>query len=152
MNKKYIVELTADERRELTGMISRGKAPARKLTHARILLKADVGSGRKVWTDEAISAALEVSVPTVERVRQAFVTESLEAALSPRPSKKARPRKIGGRQEAQLITIACSTPPQGQGRWTLQLLADRMVELRIVDSISHETVRQTLKKTNLSLG
>lgn len=141
--KTYIVTLTNDERETLNKLISAGKGAARRIAHARILLKADQG-----LTDEAIIEAVEVSRSTVERVRKRFVEEGLEAALDPRRPEKPRQRKLDGRQEAQLIALACSAPPPGRARWTLCLLADKMVELEYVDSLSYETVRRTLKKTN----
>jgi len=146
--KKYIVTLTDEERETLLKIISAGKGAARRIAHARILLKADQG-----LTDEAIAEAVDVSRPTVERVRKRFVEEGLEAALDPRrPEKPPRPRKLDGRQEAQLIALACSKPPAGRVRWTLCLLADKMVELKYVDSLSYETVRRTLKKTRSNRG
>lgn len=148
MIKKYIVTLTEDERRDLMALISAGKGAARRLAHARILLKADQGPDGPGWMDDAIAAALEVSRPTIERVRKRFVEEGLEAALHPRPPARAYRRKLDGAQEARLIALACGTPPAGQVRWTLRLLADTLVTLEIVEDISHETVRQVLKKTN----
>jgi len=141
--KKYIVTLTDTERQTLKALTSTGRGAARRLAHARILLKADQG-----LTDEAIAQAVEVSRPTVERVRKRLVEESLEAALDPRRTGRPRARRLDGHQEAQLIALACSVPPAGQLRWTLRLLAEKMVELEYVDSLSYETVRRTLKKTN----
>ncbi len=143
MRKKYIVTLTESEREALREIISTGKGAARRLAHARILLKADQG-----LTDEAIVEAVEVSRPTVERVRRRLVEEGMDSALHPNKPDKPRLRKLDGRAEAHLIALACSGPPQGQVRWTLRMLADRMVELEYVDSLSYETVRRTLKKTN----
>lgn len=152
MNKKYRVELTPEQRSMLETHIRSGSAPARTQTHARILLKADCGPSGPAWTDEAISIACEVSRPTVERVRRAFVTKGLDAALQrKRPDGPPR-RKLDGAQEAQLIAITCSPAPEGQERWTLALLADKLVELKVVESIARETVRSTLKKTNSSPG
>ena len=148
MAKRYRVTLTQPERQELQQLISRGKADARKLAHARILLQADESPGGPRRTDEQIAAALDTSTRTVERVRERFVEQGLEAALLPRPSKRVYARKLDGRQEAKLIALACSKPPAGKARWTLRLLADEMVELEVVDSLSHETVRQALKKTS----
>ena len=148
MAKRYRVTLTQPERQELEQLISRGKADARKLAHARILLQADESPGGPRRTDDQIAAALDTSTRTVERVRERFVEQGLEAALLPRPSKRVYARKLDGRQEAKLIALACSKPPAGKARWTLRLLADEMVELDVVDSLSHETVRQTLKKTS----
>jgi transposase len=144
--KKYIVTLSEAERTMLDGLIGKGKAAARKLTHGRILLKADVSSGGPGWSDQEISAALEVSTGTVQRIRQLLVEEGLEAALNPRPAARPRPWKLDGVGEAHLIALACSEPPAGQARWTLRLLAEQMVELAYVDTLSHETVRQVLKK------
>ena len=146
MAKRYRVTLTAQEREALDGMISRGKADARKLAHARVLLQADASEGGPDWTDTRIAEAVRVSVRTIGRVRQRFVEEGLAAALLPRPSPRVYARKLDGAQEAKLGAVACSGPPEGKKRWTLRLLADRMVELEIVSELSHETVRQTLKK------
>ena len=148
MAKRYRVTLTHEEREQLRLMISRGKGDARKLAHARILLQADEAEGGRRRTDEQIASALDASTRTVERVRERFVEQGLEAALLPRPSKRAYARKLDGRQEARLITLACSKPPAGKARWTLRMLAEEMVELEVVDSLSHETVRQALKKTS----
>ena len=123
-----------------------GKADARKLAHARVLLQADASDGGPDWTDTRIAEAVRVSVRTIERVRQRFVEEGLEVALMPRPSPRVYARKLDGAQEAKLVALACSEPPGGKRRWTLRLLAERMVELEIVSELSHETVRQTLKK------
>jgi transposase len=147
MYKTYRVKLVDEERAYLESLLSAGKAAARTLTHARILLKADQGPAGPSWTDEAIAEAFEVNRSTVERVRQRCVEEGFDAALRPRPSRQLRLRKLDGAQEAQLVTLACSPAPDGRDRWTLQLLADRLVELEVVDSISYETVRRTLKKT-----
>ena len=152
MKKKYIVTLTAEERRMLQEMLSRGKAAARKLTHARILLKADAADGGPNWNDGTIAEGLEVGRATVERVRKEFVEEGLEAALERRKPRRQYRRKLDGDGEAHLVALACQKPPEGRSRWTLQLLADRMVELKYVEEISYQTVRRTLKKTNLSLG
>lgn len=152
MKKKYIVTLTEEERRMLQAMLSRGKAAARKLTHARILLKADAADGGPDWNDEAIAEGLEVGRATVERVRKEFVEEGLEAALERRKPRRVYPRKLDGDGEAHLVALACQTPPEGRRRWTLQLLADRMVALQYVEEISYQTVRRALKKTNSSLG
>ncbi len=147
MNKKYRVTLTAAERAELAGLLARGKADVRRLRHAQILLKTDQAEGGPAWPDSRIAEALNVGITTVERVRQRFVEEGLAAALSPyRGGKRIYSRKLDGTQEAHLIALACSKPPEGRGRWTLRLLARRMVELAYVDSVSYETVRQTLKK------
>lgn len=152
MKKLYVVELTRKERQRLRQLVSSGKATARKLTHARILLKADSSAGGPNWPDSRISQAVDTGTATIERVRKRFVEDGLEAALSRRKPNRIYPHKLDGDAEAHLIAIACSEAPQGYQRWTLQLLADRMVQLGHVDSLSYETVRRTLKKTNLSLG
>ncbi len=151
--KKYKVTLTAEERRQLSALVASGKVAAKKLTHARILLKADAAPGGPGWTDDRIAGALEVSTDTVARVRQRFVEESLDAALCrKKPAKPSRERTLDGRAEARLIALACSTPPDGRKRWTTQLLADELVELEVVDAVSDETVRRTLQKTRSSRG
>lgn len=145
--KKYRVTLTAAEREELTVLLSRGKADVRKLKHAQVLLKADAAAGGPAWTDAQIAAAIDVGVATVERLRQRFVAEGLAAALSPyRGGQRMYEHKLDGEKEAHLIALACSAPPEGRGRWSLRLLASRMVELRHCAVLSHETVRRTLKK------
>ena len=148
MAKRYVVTLEVAEREELTKLVSVGKAAARKLTHARVLLMADAASGGPGRKDQDIAQSLCVSVKTVERVRQRFVEQGLEAALVPAKSKRIYRRKLDGKQEAKLIALACSKPPAGKKRWTLRLLAEEVVELEIADSLSYETVRQTLKKTS----
>jgi transposase len=151
--KRYKVTLTDEERQQLQDLIATGKAAARKLTHARILLKADAAPGGPAWTDRRIVEALDVGVATVERVRQRFVEEGLEAALGrKKPDRPPRPRKLDGRAEARLIALACSAPPEGRPEWTMQLLADKLVELEVVDAVSDETVRRVLKKTRSSRG
>jgi transposase len=150
--KLYRVRLTAEERTRLHELLSKGKAAARTLTHARILLKADEGVDGPRLTDEEIAEVLDVNRSTVERVRVRCVEQGFDAALRPRPSRQLHPRKLDGVQEAQLVTLACSPAPKGRGKWSLRLLADKLVELQIVDDISYETVRQTLKKTNSSPG
>lgn len=152
MAKKYRVTLTEDERTMLTTLINAGTAPARMLTHARILLKADQAPGGPAWTDEAIRDALDVGLSTIARVRERFVEESIEAALHRRSPSRTRERLLDGREEAHLLALTCSPPPAGQERWSLRLLADKMVELEYVAQVSHETVRQTLKKTSSSRG
>ena len=149
--KKYIVTLSEEERTFLEGVITRGKASADKQSHARILLKVDQSAQGPQWTDERIAEALEIGHGTVQRVRRRFVEEGLEAAIE-RKAQQNRHRKIDGEVEAHLIAQACSKPPKGRVRWTLHMLADRLVELKVVDSISHEAVRQSLKKTNSSPG
>jgi len=152
MKKKYIVTLTEEERQMLQAMLSKGKAAARKLVHARILLKADVSPGGPGWNDERIAESVEVGRATVERVRHQFVEEGLTAALERRRSRRQYQRKLDGEGEARLIALTCSPAPEGRSRWTLRLLADRLVQLEVVDQISHETVRDVLKKTSSSLG
>ena len=151
--KKYKVTLTAEERNSLQGLIAAGKASAQKLAHARILLKADAAPGGPAWPDDRIAEALEVGLSTIARVRQRFVEQGLDAALSRKPRERpARQPKLDGRGEARLIALACSAPPQGRKEWTMKLLADRLVELEVVDTISDETVRRVLKKTRSSRG
>jgi transposase len=151
MKKKYPVTLTRTEREHLKSLIAAGTAPARKLTHARILLKADQGPEGPAWVDDAVAEAVEVSQPTVCRVRKQYVEEGLEAALNRRPPNREYHRKLDGEQEARLVALACSEPPEGQARWSLRLLADKMVELEIVEEdLSYQTVRRTLKKTSSS--
>ncbi len=148
MKKKYIVTLTQEERKMLQAMLSRGKAAARKLMHARILLKADANSGGPGWADGAIAEGLEAGRATVERVRKQFVEDGLDAALERRKPRRQYRRTLDGDGEAHLIALACSQPPEGRGRWTLRLLADRMVALEYVSAVSKDTVARTLKKTN----
>ena len=150
MPKKYHVTLTPEERAKLEAMTRRGRAAARTLTHARILLECDEGAGGPAQCDEDVAESLEVGDATVARVRQRFVEEGLEAALMPKPSPpRLDARKLDGDGEAHLVALTCSRPPQGRNRWTLRLLADRMVVLGHADrGLSYETVRRTLKKTN----
>lgn len=153
MVKKYHVTLTPEERAALEAMVATGKAAARKLAHARILLKADEAEGGPGWADADIAAALDVGLSTVARVRERFVDEGLAAALAPRPSARVYARKLDGAAEARLVKLACSAPPDGRRRWTLQLLADRMVVLgHAEDGLSYETVRRALKRTRSSRG
>ena len=150
--KVYRVKLMPEERAHLQALLSKGKAAARTLTHARILLKADESVAGPRLSDDEIAEAVEVNRSTVERVRIRCVEEGVEAALRPRPSRQVHLRKLDGVQEAHLVALACSPAPNGRDRWSLRLLADKLVELEIVDEISHETVRQTLKKTRSSRG
>jgi transposase len=152
MKKLYRVKLLAEERAQLQELLSKGKAAARTLMHARILLKADEGVAGPRLSDDQIAEAVEVNRSTVERVRMRCVEEGVEAALRPRPSRQLHPRKLDGVQEAHLVALACGPAPKGRNRWSLRLLADKLVELEVVDDISYETVRQTLKKTNSSHG
>lgn len=150
--KKYIVALSAEERQTLEQLTTTGKAAAYKINRARILLKADINQTGGGWGDQAISDALDVSVATIERVRQQLVEEGFEAVLRYKQRQRNKPRKLDGEKEAHLIALTCSDAPEGRTRWTLRLLADRMVELGHVEQVCPETIRQTLKKTNLSLG
>ena len=152
MTKKYIVRLSADQRQCIETLIRSGTAPAQTQTHARVLLKADCSDGAPAWTDERIAEACELSIPTVERVRRAFATKGLEAALYRKKWTGPSRRKLDGKGEAQLVTLVCGEPPDGYERWTLVLLADKLVALKVVDSIAPDTVRLVLKKTNLNLG
>ena len=147
MTKKYRVTLTPAEREELERLLARGKADVRKIKHAQILLKADEADDGPAWSDARIAEAVEAGTATVERGRQRFVEEGLASALSPsRGGTRIYERQLDGAQEAHLIALACSAPPDERARWTLRLLAQRMVELAYVDTLSYETVRQTLKK------
>jgi len=147
--KKYIVRLSKEERESLTSLISKGKGPARMFTRARILLKADIGEVGPRWQDEKISEALDVTVQTIERVRKQLVEEGLEAVLRRRKyTQKVSRKKVDGDVEAHLIALSCSKAPEGYSRWSLRLLADKMVELGYIEDISYEAVRQTLKKTS----
>lgn len=148
MAKSYIVRLEPGERERLREMVRSGRAAAYQRRHAQILLKADTEGEGPGWTDEKIAEAFDVSVRSIEYLRERFVEEGLESALNRR--KRSRPSielKLDGKKEARLIALSCSTAPAGRKRWTLRLLADRLVELLVVDSISYETVRRTLKKT-----
>lgn len=152
MTKKYVVELTLQEREELQRLTRSSKVSSKTGLHAHILLKADEGENSEGWKDAEIAEVYGIRELTVQRIRQRFVEEGLESALNRKPTSRIYRRKIEGEEEARLITLACSDPPQGRSRWTLQLLADKLVELKIVESVSDETVRRTLKKTNSSPG
>jgi len=152
MRKKYPVTLTITERDQLYDVIAMGTAPARKLMHARILLKADESPDGPGWVDERIAEAVEVSQPTIARVRRQYVEQGLEAALNRRAPHRTYQRKLDGTQEARLVALACSTPPEGQARWSLRLLADKLVELEVIESVSFQTVRRVLKKTSSGPG
>jgi transposase len=143
MRKKYIVKLSQDEKEQLRKLVASGTHSARKLNRARVLLKTDEG-----WSDGSIVTALDVSRPTVERIRRRFVLEGFEAALNQRSPRRTYERRLDGDAEARLIALACSSPPEGRSRWTMRLLADKLVVLEEVDidSVSYETVRQVLKK------
>jgi hypothetical protein len=150
--KKYVVRLSDEERERLDTLIHAGKHPARQLTKARILLKADVSEAGDRWSDSQIAAALDTSVDTVGRTRQQLVEEGFEAVLVRKHSpRSAKPRIFDGAAEAKLIALACSQPPKGRKRWTLQLLEEQVVELNIVDRASDNTIGRTLKKTSSSL-
>ena len=146
--KKYVVELTKAERERLSKLVSSGTAPARMLNHARVLLKADVEGPGASWTDERIAKALDTSIATVGRVRKRFCWQGLDAALERSLPERIYERSLDGRAEARLIALACSGPPEGRDRWSMRLLADKAVELGIVEAISHESVRKALKKTS----
>ena len=148
--KKYVVRLTEEERGQLQTLVRRGRAHTRRLLYARMLLKADA-DGPDRWTDERIAQALEVSAATVARERRRFCEDGLEVALMPKKPGRPRRRVLDGRAEAHLVALSCSEPPEGRERWSLRLLADRMVELGYTDELSYETVRRTLKKTSSSL-
>ena len=152
MRKQYVVRVPEEERAWLRTFIGRGEAPARALGHARILLKANQGEAGPGWTDAAIAAAVEVAPTTVARVRKQYVTDGLEAALHPKAPDREYRRKLDGEQEARLVALTCGSPPEGRARWTLRLLAARLVALEVVDTVSPETVRQTLKQTGSSRG
>ncbi len=149
--KKYVVELTIEERRRLEEVVNRGKVEGYKIQHAQVLLKADQGKRGLAWKDEDIANAFGCHVTTVENIRRRFIEFGLQAALA-RAKRGPNKRKLDGEAEAHLIAVACSEAPAGRSRWTLRLLADRLVELGIVESVSHMTISRTLKKTNLSLG
>ena len=150
---KYVVRLTVEERGTLESLVAAGRAAADKLLRARMLLKANVGQGGPGWSDEKIAEAFEVGPSTIHRLRQRLVEDDgFEAALVRKPKSRHRAPKLDGEKEARLVALACSSPPEGRARWTLQLLADKLVELQVVDSISDETVRLRLKKTRSSRG
>jgi transposase len=150
--KKYSVRLAPEEREQLEKLIASGAAPTRTLTHARILLKADESEGGPNWENAAMAEALEVSALTVTRVRKRFVADGLQAALHRKEQERRKPRRLDGAQEAHLIALVCSAPPAGHAKWPLRLLAKKMVALGHVDELSHETVRQVLKKGLSSPG
>jgi transposase len=147
LTDKYVVRLTAADRRELERMARSGRHPARTLVHARILLKADAAKGSPGWDDAAIAEALDCGTRTVARVRKKYAEGGLGSALHRKRPTGRQYRKLDGTQEARLVAIACSAPPAGKARWTLKMLADQLVELEVVDAVSDETVRRTLKKT-----
>lgn len=144
----YRIVLTDEQRAELRGLVGTGTAPARKLTRARVLLKADHGDAGPGWSDAAIAGALDVNPSTVLRVRRQFVTEGLEATLERKRPNRVYERILDGEAEARLIALTCSPPPDGYARWSMRLLADELVRLEVVETISHQTVHQALKKTS----
>lgn len=150
MAKKYVVTLSEAERARLRTLIGSGTAPARALAHARLLLKADQGEAGPGWTDAAIAGAVEVGLATVARVRQAYATRGLDAALQQKRPDREYERTFDGAREARLLALACSDPPVGREHWSLRLLAEHLVRLEVVDTVSHETVRQALKQTSSS--
>ena len=150
--KKYKVTLTTEERQELTELVNKGKTAARKITRARILLLADENQMGPAWTDARIADALGISSRTVERIRQTCVETGIEAALNHTRPRRTRPKTLDGAAEARLVQLACTEAPDGRERWTMQMLADKLIELEIVATISDETVRTTLKKMNSSRG
>ena len=149
---KYEVELSEEQRFVLQQLISKGKAPARQLAHARIVLKIDRNASGPQWTDEQVAEAFEMSRYSVMRIRERFVNNGLDDALNYRHGPRTRTPAVDGEQEAHLLALSCGPCPAGQARWTLRLLADRMVELGYVEHVSHETVRKVLKKTSSSRG
>ena len=145
--EKYVVELTSEERNELSELVSTGKAAARKITHARVLLQADESENGSAWTDNQIAEAFDIHINTIHGIRRRFVQQGLQAALErKKQDKPSRKRIVDGEVEAHLIALRCGDPPEGRNQWNLRLLADKLVELEIVPGISHETVRQALKK------
>jgi hypothetical protein len=152
VRQKHQVFLTAEQRTQLQQLLARGSAPARTLTHARVLLKADEAEGGPAWTNAAIATALEISELTVTRVRKQFGEGGLEAALHRKVQAKRKERRLDGVQEAHLIALACSDAPEGRDRWSLRLLAGKLVALGHVEEVSHETVRQVLKRGSSSRG
>ena len=151
--KKYIVDLSQQERQVLKRFISSGRRSAQLFTRARILLKADQSEEGHGWSDEKISQALDITVQTVERIRRQLVEEGFDAVLKRQEySQKVSRKRLDGDAEAYLIALSCGKPPKGRSDWSLRLLADRMVELGYVESVSYETVRKTLKKTKSSPG
>jgi transposase len=153
MRKCFVVRLSQEEREQLLALVKTGKASALKLTRARILLKADQQERGPAWTDAEIADALEVALKTVFNIRRRWVEDGLESALErKRQSAPSKPRKLDGKVEAKLVATCCGPPPKGRAKWTLRLLAAKLVELKAVVSISPETVRQSLKKTRSSPG
>jgi DNA-binding transcriptional ArsR family regulator len=152
MNQKYIVKLTETERLQLRQLISSGEASARQIRRAYILLKSDSGEGGANWGYQTICKAYDVSQLTVYNVRKKYTEGGLERAMCRKKPDRVYERRLDGEAEAHLIAMACSEPPEGYERWSLRLLKDRVIRLEIVENVSHETIRQTLKKTILSPG
>lgn len=150
--KKYKVTLPDDERQDLTTLVGKGKAAARKITRARILLLADESEAGSAWSDDRIVEALGISRRTVERTREKWVESGLEAALNHKRTPRPQSKRLDGEAEARLVQLACSEAPDGRERWTMQMLADKLIELEIVETVSDETVRTTLKKMNSNPG
>lgn len=153
MAKVYIVRLNDEERKQLVEMLGRKNLAGKKRMRAHVLLKADASKDGAAWIDSRIAEAFDVSVVTVEKIRKSYVLDGFEAAIERK--KQCRPSRkpvLDGEKEARLVALCCGEVPAGYGRWTLQLLSDRLVELQVVESVSRETVRQALKKTNCSLG
>jgi Homeodomain-like domain len=153
MAKRYIVRLSDEERKQLTELLGRKVLAAQKRKRAQVLLKADASPDGPAWVDSRIAAACDVTVATVENLRTSYVLEGLEATIERK--KQCRPSRqpvLDGAKEARLVALCCGTVPAGHGRWTLRMLADKLVELKVVESVCRETVRQALKKTNCSLG
>ena len=145
--KRYVVTLTPDERGQLEALTRGGKRSARSITRARVLLLADQGDGGPGWEDRRVAEALGCGHRTVERVRERFVTDGLDAALTHKPqAKPSRTPVLDGKAEARLVALACAATPDGRKAWTLRMLADKLVELEVVEAVSHETVRRVLKK------
>lgn len=152
MKKRYVVKLSEEEREQLRELVDRGKAAAYRRRHAQILLKADEAEGSPAWSDNEIAEAFDVHRTTVERLRKRLVEHGLASALERQPRSRERSRVLDGAGEARLVALACSEPPEGCARWTLNLLAEKLVELQVVESISHEKVRQVLKKRSQTLA
>ncbi len=152
MNQKYPIELTEAERYQLKQLLSSGTTSARKLKRAQILLKSDSSEGGPNWSYQAICEAIDVSQPTICEVRRAYAEGGLEAAINRKKPERVYEHRLDGEAEAHLVALVCGEPPEGYDRWTLRLLKDRMVKLSFVENVSHETIRTTLKKMNLSLG
>ena len=153
MAKRYVVRLDDEERKWLTDLLGKKVLACKKRMRAQVLLKADASPEGPAWTDGRVAEAFDVSVVTIEKIRKAYVLEGLEVAIErKKQSRPSRQPVLDGQKEARLVALCCGTVPAGHGRWTLSLLADKLVELKIVECISRETVRQALKKTNCSLG